>query len=70
MWNTRRFGARAPKNDDSAGFRSRDRERHRLATEAAPDQVDAMTQALLRWNMVIPQQAILYYSEPYQISPV
>jgi hypothetical protein len=42
----------------------------RPATEAAPDQVDAMTQALLRWNMVIPQQAILYYSEPYQISPV
>jgi len=29
------------------------------------DQVDAMTQALLRWHMVVPQD---YYSQPYQIS--
>jgi predicted phage terminase large subunit-like protein len=36
---------------------------------AHDDQVDAMTQALLRWNMVVPQEVTLYYSEPYQISP-
>jgi phage terminase large subunit-like protein len=35
---------------------------------AHDDQVDAMTQALLRWNMV-PPQTIIYYSEPYEISP-
>ncbi len=35
---------------------------------AHDDQVDAMTQALLRWNMV-PTQTIVYY-EPYQISPI
>lgn len=37
---------------------------------AHDDQVDAMTQALLRWNMVAPQQEIIYYSEPYQISSI
>ena len=31
------------------------------------DQVDAMTQALLRWNLV-PAQTIVRYREPYQIS--
>jgi predicted phage terminase large subunit-like protein len=36
---------------------------------AHDDQVDAMTQALLRWNM-IPTQTIVYYNEPYQISPI
>jgi predicted phage terminase large subunit-like protein len=35
---------------------------------AHDDQVDAMTQALLRWNMV--PREIVYYCEPYQISPV
>ena len=37
---------------------------------AHDDQVDAMTQALLRWHMVVPQQEIIYYSRPYQISPI
>ena len=32
------------------------------------DQVDAMTQALLRWNSPI-VQATVYYEEPYHISP-
>jgi phage terminase large subunit-like protein len=36
---------------------------------AHDDQVDAMTQALLRWNMV-PTQQVVYYYEPYQISPI
>jgi len=36
---------------------------------AHDDQVDAMTQALLRWNMV-PQQTVVYYNPPYQISPI
>jgi len=36
---------------------------------AHDDQVDAMTQALLRWNMVPPQE-VIYYHEPYQISPI
>ena len=36
---------------------------------AHDDQVDAMTQVLLRWNMV-PSQAVVYYNEPYQISPI
>ena len=36
---------------------------------AHDDQVDAMTQALLRWNMV-PAQTIVYYNEPYRISPI
>jgi hypothetical protein len=35
---------------------------------AHDDQVDAMTQALLRWN-VVPYQAVVCYHEPYQISP-
>jgi len=32
-------------------------------------QVDAMTQALLRWNMAQPQITIEYFP-PYQISPI
>ena len=36
---------------------------------AHDDQVDAMTQALLRWNMV-PTQEVIYYHQPYQISPI
>ena len=37
---------------------------------AHDDQVDAMTQALIRWNMVMPDQVTLTYSTPYQISPI
>lgn len=33
------------------------------------DQVDAMTQALLRWNMV-PTETFGYFMEPVRISPV
>jgi len=36
---------------------------------AHDDQVDSMTQALLRWNMV-PREPYVYCSEPYQISPI
>jgi predicted phage terminase large subunit-like protein len=36
---------------------------------AHDDQVDAMTQTLLRWNLV-PSQTIVCYNEPYQISPI
>jgi len=36
---------------------------------AHDDQVDAMTQAIIRWNMV-PRQTVIYYNEPYQISPI
>jgi predicted phage terminase large subunit-like protein len=36
---------------------------------AHDDQVDAMTQALLRWHM-IPQETYVIYNEPYQISPI
>jgi predicted phage terminase large subunit-like protein len=36
---------------------------------AHDDQVDAMTQALLRWNMV-PSQERVCLCEPYQISPI
>src|SRR5580658_9894510 len=35
---------------------------------AHDDQVDAMTQALLRWHMV-PQEIVIQLSQPYQISP-
>jgi predicted phage terminase large subunit-like protein len=35
---------------------------------AHDDQVDAMTQALLRWNQ--PPQQVVYCYEPYQISPI
>jgi predicted phage terminase large subunit-like protein len=35
---------------------------------AHDDQVDAMTQALLRWN-VVPNQGVVWYREPYQVSP-
>jgi len=34
---------------------------------AHDDQVDAMTQALLRWHM-IPQEIVIQFSEPYEIS--
>jgi len=36
---------------------------------AHDDQVDAMTQALLRWHMV-PQPTAFYFEEPPQISPI
>lgn len=36
---------------------------------AHDDQVDAMTQALLRWNLV-PEHTVVYYGKPYQISPI
>lgn len=36
---------------------------------AHDDQVDAMTQALIRWHLV-PAQQIVYVGEPYQISPI
>jgi len=36
---------------------------------ALDDQVDAMTQALLRWHMV-PKDVVVYYDAPYQISPI
>jgi predicted phage terminase large subunit-like protein len=36
---------------------------------AHDDQVDAMTQALLRWHMVA-QQTVVYQYVPYQISPI
>ncbi len=36
---------------------------------AHDDQVDAMTQVLLRWHSV-PAQQVVYYYEPYQISPI
>src|SRR5258705_13421408 len=36
---------------------------------AHDDQVDAMTQAILRWNMV-PRHTVVYFSEPVQISPI
>jgi phage terminase large subunit-like protein len=36
---------------------------------AHDDQVDAMTQALLRWNMV-PTEPVVYCQEIYQISPI
>jgi predicted phage terminase large subunit-like protein len=35
---------------------------------AHDDQVDAMTQVLLRWHKA-PEQTILFYSEPIEISP-
>jgi predicted phage terminase large subunit-like protein len=37
---------------------------------AHDDQVDAMTQALLRWNMAVPQEVIVQFWEPYKISPI
>jgi hypothetical protein len=33
------------------------------------DQVDAMTQVLIRWN-VLQEQTVVYYAPRYQISPV
>jgi len=36
---------------------------------AHDDQVDAMTQAILRWNM-IPIETVIYFSEPVRISPI
>jgi predicted phage terminase large subunit-like protein len=36
---------------------------------AHDDQVDAMTQALLRWNMV-PREVVVVYDRPYVISPI
>jgi hypothetical protein len=37
---------------------------------AHDDQVDAMTQALIRWHMLVPEEIVLNYSEPYRISPI
>jgi predicted phage terminase large subunit-like protein len=39
---------------------------------AHDDQVDAMTQALLRWNMVVEQETVIYLPDypTYQISPI
>jgi predicted phage terminase large subunit-like protein len=37
---------------------------------AHDDQVDAMTQALLRWNMAPQEQIVIYRQEIVQISPV
>ena len=37
---------------------------------AHDDQVDAMTQALLRWRMAQNQQTVVYYPESYQISSI
>jgi predicted phage terminase large subunit-like protein len=37
---------------------------------AHDDQVDAMTQALLRWNMVVPEAQVICLGEPVQISPI
>jgi len=37
---------------------------------AHDDQVDAMTQALLRWHMAVPQEIVIQYSQPYRISPI
>jgi predicted phage terminase large subunit-like protein len=34
------------------------------------DQVDAMTQALLRWNMPPTEQVVIYYQNHYEISPI
>lgn len=36
---------------------------------AHDDQVDAMTQALLRWN-AIPQEEVVTIGKPYRISPI
>jgi predicted phage terminase large subunit-like protein len=36
---------------------------------AHDDQVDAMTQALLRWHMA-PRQIVIYQVPPYEISPI
>jgi phage terminase large subunit-like protein len=36
---------------------------------AHDDQVDAMTQALLRWHIAVPE-VVLTYGEPYRISPI
>ena len=43
-------------------------ERAAFPNGAHDDQVDAMTQALLRWHM-IPQEIVIQFSQPYQISP-
>jgi predicted phage terminase large subunit-like protein len=37
---------------------------------AHDDQVDAMTQALLRWHMVQAQQVILYRLDPDQLGSI
>jgi phage terminase large subunit-like protein len=40
---------------------------------AHDDQVDAMTQALLRWHMAVQQETVWYlpdYPRGYQISPI
>ncbi|MDE3196541.1 MAG: phage terminase large subunit [Acidobacteriota bacterium] len=37
---------------------------------AHDDQVDAMTQALLRWNMAIEETVVISLAQPVQISPI
>jgi phage terminase large subunit-like protein len=37
---------------------------------AHDDQVDAMTQALLRWNMPQPEMVVVRWEPQYQISPI
>jgi phage terminase large subunit-like protein len=37
---------------------------------AHDDQVDAMTQALLRWNMVIEQPQFIFLKRAYEISAI
>ena len=37
---------------------------------AHDDQVDAMTQMLLRWNMAPPETTIVYLAERVRISPI
>jgi hypothetical protein len=41
-----------------------------MLSGAHDDQVDAMTQALLRWNMVVQQETVWYLPRGYQISPI
>jgi phage terminase large subunit-like protein len=36
---------------------------------AHDDQVDAMTQILLRWHAA-PVHEVVYYDEPYEVSPI
>lgn len=41
----------------------------RIPNGAHDDQVDAMTQVLLRWHMALPQEQVIYWSDIVQISP-
>ena len=37
---------------------------------AHDDQVDAMTQALIRWHLLVPREEVISFGEPYQISAI